>query len=113
MVMDIRSPHPLIVGRMWLDSIEAVSSTRHQCLRFPYHGEVVSIWGETRFNGARVRNWTICVMHIKWEMHSYKMKNYSPEDMLGQGRKPKRARDKEEAELAKPPPEMSWPTKAS
>ncbi|KAK1280011.1 hypothetical protein QJS04_geneDACA017773 [Acorus gramineus] len=52
-------------------------------------------------------------MHIKLEMYSYKMNNYSPEDMLGQGRKPKRAREEEGTKPTKPPSEMSRPIKVN
>ncbi|KAK1257202.1 hypothetical protein QJS04_geneDACA022591 [Acorus gramineus] len=31
-IIEVESPHSMILGRPWLDSVGAISSTRHQCV---------------------------------------------------------------------------------
>ena len=51
LVVDVPSPYNVIMGRTWLPSMEAVSSTRHQKLKFPLENEsgrveVITIRGD-------------------------------------------------------------------
>ena len=44
-VVDIFSPYTTIMGRPWLHTLGAVSSTLHQKVKYPSRGKVVEIVG--------------------------------------------------------------------
>ena len=44
-VMDAFSPYTAIMGRPWLHSLGAVSSTVHQKVKYPSEGQVLEIVG--------------------------------------------------------------------
>ena len=44
-VVDAFSPYTAIMGRPWLHSLGAVSSTLHQKVKYPYGGQVLEIVG--------------------------------------------------------------------
>ena len=44
-VVDIFSPYTAIMGRPWLHTLGAVSSTLHQKVKYPSRGKVVEIVG--------------------------------------------------------------------
>ncbi|XP_030924214.1 uncharacterized protein LOC115951099 [Quercus lobata] len=44
-VVDIFSPYTTIMGRPWLHTLEAVSSTLHQKVKYPSGGQVLEILG--------------------------------------------------------------------
>ena len=48
-VVDVYSPYTAIVARLWLHTLEAVSSTLHQKVKYPSEGQireilVISLW---------------------------------------------------------------------
>jgi len=45
-VIDSLSWYNMILVRLWLDDLKAVSSSRHKCLKFPYRWQVVKIPGD-------------------------------------------------------------------
>lgn len=45
-VVDIPVSYELIVGQTWVNDMQAVTSTRHQCLTFPHDCIIVKIMGE-------------------------------------------------------------------
>ena len=44
-VVDVFSPYTAIIGRPWLHSLDAVSSTLHQKVKYPSGGQVLEIVG--------------------------------------------------------------------
>ena len=44
-VVDTFSPYTAIMGRLWLHSLGAVSSTLHQKVKYPFRGKVLEIVG--------------------------------------------------------------------
>ena len=44
-VVDAFSPYTAIMGRPWLHSLGAVSSTLHQKVKYPFRGQVMEIVG--------------------------------------------------------------------
>ena len=44
-VVDAFSPYTAIMGRPWLHSLGAVSSTLHQKVKYPFGGQVLEIVG--------------------------------------------------------------------
>ena len=44
-VVDVFSPYTAIMGRPWLHSLGAVSSTLHQKVKYPSRGQVLEIMG--------------------------------------------------------------------
>ena len=44
-VVDAFSPYTAIIGRPWLHSLGAVSSTLHQKVKYPFRGQVPEIMG--------------------------------------------------------------------
>ena len=44
-VVDAFSPYTAIIGRPWLHSLGAVSSTLHQKVKYPFRGQVLEIVG--------------------------------------------------------------------
>ena len=44
-VVDAFSPYTAIIGRLWLHSLGAVSSTLHQKVKYPSRGQVLEIVG--------------------------------------------------------------------
>ena len=42
-VVDAFSPYTAIIGRLWLHSLGAVSSTLHQKVKYPFRGQVLEI----------------------------------------------------------------------
>ena len=44
-VVDAFSPYTAIMGKPWLHSLGAVSSTLHQKLKYPFEGQVLEIVG--------------------------------------------------------------------
>ena len=44
-VMDVFSPYTAILGRPWLHTLDAVSSTLHQKVKYPSEGQVLEIVG--------------------------------------------------------------------
>ena len=45
-VMDAYSPYTAIVARPWLHTLEAVSSTLHQKVKYPSDGQIKDILGD-------------------------------------------------------------------
>jgi G-patch domain len=45
-VVDIKSTFNLILGRPWLHAHKVVSSSLHQCLKFPINGEIIVVMAE-------------------------------------------------------------------
>ena len=45
-VVDVPISYRLILGHQWIEEIEAVTSPRHQCLKFPYQGKIIKIMGD-------------------------------------------------------------------
>ena len=44
-VVDVFSPYTAIMGKPWLHSLGAVSSTLHQKVKYPFGGQVLEIVG--------------------------------------------------------------------
>ena len=44
-MVDVFSPYTAIIGRPWLHSLDAVSSTLHQKVKYPSGGQVLEIVG--------------------------------------------------------------------
>ena len=44
-VVDVFSPYTAIMGRPWLHSLGAVSSTLHQKIKYPFRDQVLEIVG--------------------------------------------------------------------
>ena len=44
-VIDVFSPYMAIMGRPWLHTLKAVSSTLHQKVKYPSGGQVLEIVG--------------------------------------------------------------------
>ena len=44
-VVDVFSPYTAIMGRPWLHTLGAVSSTLHQKVKYPFGGQVLEIVG--------------------------------------------------------------------
>ena len=44
-VVDVFSPYTAIMGRPWLHTLGAVSSTVHQKVKYPFGGQVLEIVG--------------------------------------------------------------------
>jgi len=44
-VVDVFSPHTAIMGRPWLHTLGAISSTLHQKVKYPSEGQVLEIVG--------------------------------------------------------------------
>ena len=44
-VVDVFSPYTAIMGRPWLHTLRAVSSTLHQKVKYPSGGQVLEIMG--------------------------------------------------------------------
>lgn len=42
-VLDIDLTYNILLGRPWIHEMQAVPSTYHQCVKFPYNGQEVSI----------------------------------------------------------------------
>jgi hypothetical protein len=42
-VVDLDLPYNILLGRPWIHSMQAVPSTYHQCIKFPYHGAEITI----------------------------------------------------------------------
>ena len=55
-VVIINSPslYRMILGRPWLAAMEAVPSTRHQCLKFPFNGKIIRVDGESHTHAPEV-----------------------------------------------------------
>ena len=45
-VIDAYSPYTAIVARPWLHTLEAVSSTLHQKVKYPFEGQIKEILGD-------------------------------------------------------------------
>ena len=45
-VVDTYSPYTAIVARPWLHTLEAVSSTLHQNIKYPFKGQIKEILGD-------------------------------------------------------------------
>ena len=45
-VVDAYSPYTAIVARPWLHTLEAVSSTLHQNIKYPFKGQIKEILGD-------------------------------------------------------------------
>ena len=45
-MMDAFSPYTTIVARPWLHTLEAVSSTLHQKVKYPSEGQIEEILGD-------------------------------------------------------------------
>ena len=45
-VVDAYSPYTTIVARPWLHTLEAVSSTLHQEIKYPFEGQIEEILGD-------------------------------------------------------------------
>ena len=45
-VVDAHSPYTAIVARPWIHALEAVSSTLHQKVKYPFRGQVEEICGD-------------------------------------------------------------------
>lgn len=41
-VLDIDLSYNILLGRPWIHEMQAVPSTYHQCLKFPYNGQEIS-----------------------------------------------------------------------
>jgi hypothetical protein len=44
--MDIPATFNLILGHRWLNHMNAVMSSRHQCVKFPYLGKIMKLMGD-------------------------------------------------------------------
>ena len=45
-VVDAYSPYTAVVARPWLHTLEAVSSTQHQKIKYPSEGKIEEILGD-------------------------------------------------------------------
>ena len=45
-VVDAYSPYTAIVARPWLHTLEAISSTLHQKIKYPFEGQIKEILGD-------------------------------------------------------------------
>ena len=45
-IVDAPISYRLILGRQWIEEIKAVTSPRHQCMKFPYQGKIIKILGD-------------------------------------------------------------------
>ena len=62
-VVDAFSPYMAIMGRPWLHSLGAVSSTLHQKVKYPFEGQVLEIVGSQ----SMARQYLIAVIQHKPE----------------------------------------------
>ena len=63
-VVDAFSPYTAIMGRPWLHSLGAVSSTLHQKVKYPFEGQVLEIVG----NQSMARQCLIAAIQHKLEI---------------------------------------------
>ena len=63
-VVDAFSPYTAIMGRPWLYSLGAISSTLHQKVKYPSEGQVLEIVGSQ----SMARQCLIAVIHYKPEI---------------------------------------------
>ena len=45
-IMDIPATFNLILGRRWLNHMNAIMSSRHQCVKFPHLGKIMKLMGD-------------------------------------------------------------------
>lgn len=45
-VINSVTTYDLIIGRPWFDAMKAVSSTRHQCLKYQYEDKIIKVFGD-------------------------------------------------------------------
>ena len=48
LVIDRPASYKVIIGTLWLNSMQAVPSTYHLCLKFPTPRGIETIWGDQR-----------------------------------------------------------------
>ena len=65
-VVDVFSPYTTIMGRPWLHSLEAVSSTLHQKVKYPSRDQVLEIVGSQ----SMARQCLIAVIQHKPEVNT-------------------------------------------
>ena len=63
-VVDAFSPYTAILGRPWLHSLGAISSTLHQKVKYPFEGQVLEIVG----NQSMARQCLIAAIQHKLEI---------------------------------------------
>ena len=63
-VVDAFSPYTAIMGRPWLHSLGAISSTLHQKVKYPFEGQVLEIVG----NQSMARQCLIAAIQHKLEI---------------------------------------------
>ena len=49
-VLDIPLAYNIFLGRSWIHEMHAMSSTYHQCVKFPFHASEVTIPANTSYN---------------------------------------------------------------
>ena len=45
-IVDASISYRLILGRQWIEEIKAVTSPRHQCMKFSHQGKIIKILGD-------------------------------------------------------------------
>ena len=45
-IVDTSISYQLILGHQWIEEIKAVTSSRHQCMKFPYQGKIIKVLGD-------------------------------------------------------------------
>ena len=65
-VVDAYSPYTAIVARPWLHTLEAVSSTLHQNIKYPFKGQIKEILGDQ----SMARQCLVAVIRHKFEAES-------------------------------------------
>ena len=49
-VLDLQLTYKILLQRPWIHDMQAISSTYHQCLKFTYMGQEVTILGDQHFD---------------------------------------------------------------
>ena len=65
-VVDVVSPYTAIMGRPWLHTLEAVSSTLHQKMKYPFGDQVLEIVG----NQTAARQCLVAVIQHRPEVET-------------------------------------------
>lgn len=47
-VLDLDLPYNILLGRPWIHSLQVMSSTYHQCIKFPFNGREITIKGDSQ-----------------------------------------------------------------
>ena len=48
-VLDLKLTYKILLGRPWIHDLQVVPSTYHQCLKFPYMGQEVTVLGNQNY----------------------------------------------------------------